>query len=186
MLAYVLAATLTMLQGTPVDTASTYGAVLNDIRTSHPGLPVVLAESRSAVQCMPHCEARLRQPDGGAASNPSSVPLSNHSQSLIRTLREMGLVQEWCKVPDGAFGCDGHPDHLFVGLGEISEAPAGGPPKVEGALWVKAALLVPGASSCEADDRTCRHPDGYGIWYLVGPEKDGTVKVLQRLPAFFL
>lgn len=169
---------------THVDTAAIYSVLLRKVRDAYPGLPILLAETRSGVACMPHCGARFR---GGAGGTEPPTSSQDHSPALIQLLRDRGLVQATCIVPERTFGCLGHPGELFIGLGEIQTAPPRGPLPVEGGVWVKVALLVP----CETDCRTPApgepyFPDGFGLWFLLKPRADATWEVVGSEPAFAL
>jgi hypothetical protein len=169
----------------PADTAAAYVVILEQIRAEHPGLPVVLAETRSGVACMPHCGARAA--GGHRTGDRRDTTSSWHSAEVIRQLRDAGLVQATCEVPERTFGCTGYPGHLFVALGEMQESPPRGPRRVDGGLWVKAAILVPGKEPClPRDPGEPYYPDGFGYWFLLVPQEDGAWKSVKRLPAFFL
>jgi hypothetical protein len=176
----ILVAALALLQGTPQDTTDIYSVVLREIRTEYPGLPVVLAETRSGVACMPHCGAQLREPDQTARPEERDPRVDVHSAATVQQLRERGLVQETCAVQQNTFGC-GPAGNLFVGLGSIEESPRNGPPPVEGALWVKAAVLVPCTKSGGGG---CRIPEAMGWWFLVSAAAGCEWNVVRRLPAF--
>ena len=180
----LLIATLGALQLSSPDTAAAYTAVLRQIRTEYAELPVVLAETRSGVACMPHCGAELREPGQSKPVVSASAPPEDHSPGVVRVLREHDLVQATCAVRQASFGCADHPDHLFVGLGALEERPRRGPPPVEGAFWLKAAILVPG--TCASTPGQGRNvPEAVGWWFLVSPAgTDGEWRVVRRLPAF--
>lgn len=179
----MLVVAVALLQTVPVpDTAEVYTVVLQEVRNDYPALPVVLAESRSGVACMPHCGADLR--DAGQTALPERLEADpmTHSPALLARLRERGVVQATCVVEPASFGCAGHPGHLFVGLGTIQRAPPGGPPAVQDAFWVKAALLAP--SAADGGDDGCGVPDALGWWFLVTPTERGEWRIVRRLPAF--
>lgn len=176
----MLVAALALLQGPSRDTSEIYSVVLRELRAGHPGLPVVFAETRSGVACMPHCGAQLREPGQTARLEERNVPPTLHPAATIQQLRSRGLVQETCLPELGSFGC-GPAGHLFVALGSIEKSPSDGPPPVEGALWVKAAVLVP---CTESEGERCRVPEGLGWWFLVSFAAGCEWSVLRRLPAF--
>jgi hypothetical protein len=170
----------------PIDSAAVYAPILEELRAEYPHLPIVLSETRSGVECMPHCGAELREPDGGWVPR-SAAEAVDHSSALIEALRSGGLVDASCPVQPRVFGCADHPRHLFVALGEISARPAAGPPEVEGAVWVKVAILVPCDIRCpSADPDEPYFPDGFGLWYLLQPDRAGGWQVVRRTPAFFI
>ncbi len=158
-----------------------YTAVLQELRNAYPALPVVLAETRSGTACMPHCGARLRAPEQAGPEQTADPGSVDHSGALLESLRERGVVQAVCEVKPGVFGCAEHPDHLFVGLGELERSPERGPPPVEGGFWIKAAVLVPSSAGAKGD--ACDGPEALGWWFLVVPGEDGW-RVARRLPAF--
>jgi hypothetical protein len=176
----ILVAALALLHGTPQDTTDIYSIVLREIRTEYPDLPVVLAETRSGVSCMPHCGAQLRELGQTVGPEERTADTDVHSAATVQQLRELGLVQETCEVQQNTFGC-GPAGHLFVGLGSIEKSPRNGPPPVEGALWVKAAVLVPCAAS---GGEECRVPEALGWWFLVSADSGCEWSVVRRLPAF--
>lgn len=176
----ILVAALALLHGTPQDTTGIYSVVLREIRTEYPGLPVVLAETRSGVACMPHCGAQLREPDQTAGPESRNAGTDVHSAATVQQLRELGLVQETCGVQQNTFGC-GPAGHLFVGLGSIEQSPHNGPPPVRGGLWVKAAVLVP---CTESEHEGCSVPEALGWWFLVSADSGCEWSVVRRLPAF--
>jgi hypothetical protein len=178
-----------MLQGYgATDSADVYAAILQDVRREYRGLPVALAETRAGVACMPHCGARIRDPDGAAA--PEAPPGDgDHSPALLRDLRSRGLIDHVCAVVASRFGCSDYPGHLFVALGDLSAAPTGGPAAVDGAVWVKAAFLVPctHARRCPQPGSDAPYfPDAFGTWFLLKPGPDGNWHILRRAPAFFV
>lgn len=168
------------------DTVEIYSAVLEATRAEVPGVPVVLAETRSGVACMPHCGARLRSP-GESPGPEERVEPQDHSGAVLQRLLGRGLIQATCEVPESTFGCAGRPGHVFVGLGEIQASPPRGPGPEAGGLWVRAAFLVPCMTRCAASDTgRPRTPDAYGYWYLLRPGETGRWRVIKRLPAFFI
>lgn len=182
MLMYGLVAAALAVRTPPVDTVAVYATILREVRMRHPDVPVVLAETRSGVECMPHCGAIFQNgPEPGQrahAENPR-----DHSREVIRRLREQALIDTTCAVPADVFGCGTiHPGHLFVALGEIRESPPGGPrPEAEG-FWVRVALLEPEGAASGSDASAT--PDAYGIWTLVRREADCSWTVVKILPAF--
>lgn len=173
------------------DSTEVYAAILQEVRREYRGLPVVLAETRAGVACMPHCGARLRDPDGAVAPEAPEAQLADgdHSPELLRVLRSRGLIDHVCAVDASRLGCSGYPGNLFVALGELSAAPTGGPAPVDGAVWVKAAVLVPCtyARRCpRAGSDDPYFPDAFGIWFLLAPDPDGTWRIIRRVPAFFV
>lgn len=169
MLALALAAALSVHGGPQVDSLAIYAALLQEVRTHYPGVPVVLAQTRSGVACMPLCGARLRDPDAPAPADttPGPAPVA-HSDGLLRQLRERALIDATCRVPADTFGCEGtFPGYIFAGLGEIQESPPRGPPRVEGGVWVKLALLVPCTTNCRTPGPDEPYfPDAFGYWSL--------------------
>ena len=180
MLMLLLAAGLAMQTGPLPDSAAIYSVLLRGVRAENPGVPVVLAETRSGVECMPHCGAILDGEPGVEAAEHTA----EHGAELAKTLRERGLIEATCRASPNTFGCAGHPGHIFVGLGEISERPRSGPPPVEGPYWVKVALLLPCGASCASAGPA--HLDAFGYWALVRRRADGTWHMVRRLPAFVL
>lgn len=175
------------LQQPPVDTAAVYAGVLEVVRAERPALPVVLARTRSGVACMPLCGAGLRDPDRPPEPERNSIAATEHSPAVIRRLMERGLVDATCDAAPRTFGCRGFREHLFVALGEVQESPVAGPRPVEGGVWVKVALLAPCGERCPKPGSDEPYfPDGYGLWYLLKPGEDGSWKVAERMPAFFL
>lgn len=169
---------------TAVDSAAVYELLLHDVRATHPQMPIVLAETRSGVACMPHCGARVT----GEFANDERGHLRaavNHSPGLLAELRRRGLIDATCTVPEATFGCGGHPGHLFVALGAVESAPAHGPAHVRGAFWVRVAVLVPCTTNCPASGSPDNYfPDAYGTWYLVARVADGRWAIKARQPAF--
>jgi hypothetical protein len=166
----------------PVDTTAIYSAVLAQLHTEYPATPFVLAETRSGVACMPHCGVAFR----GASPGDSSTA-QDHSPALMEQLRQAGLIDATCTVPERTFGCAGPAGHIFVALGEVQTSPPDGPPAVEGGYWVKVALLVPCARGCApADSGDGAMPNGFGYWELVKQDDRGAWQVARRLPAFAL
>lgn len=182
MLSILVIAALAAFSEPKVDTAAVYAAVLSDIRAEHPGVPIVLAETRTGVECMPHCGARFQENALSAAAGPAGTPRV-HGAGVIRSLRHRELIDATCTVKPRVFGCLGYAGHIFVGLGEISGSPRYGPPEVKGAYWVQVALLVPCKVRCEAGRAS---PDGFGYWVLVHQQNDGSWRTGRRQPTFAL
>lgn len=178
---------LSFVLGAPVlDTAEVYAPILQEVRRQYRGIPIALAETRSDVECMPHCGAQLRDP--GSAFQPDTARARiDHSESVLRSLRARGLIDVSCRVREMTFGCGDYPGFLFVALGAVSPAPVGGPAQVDGAVWVKAAFLVPCmyAGRCpRPDSHDPYFPDATGVWFLLQPGTDGEWQVIRRVPAF--
>lgn len=168
-----------------VDSVEVYSTILEQVRAEFPGRPVALATTRSGVECMPLCGVRLRNPDEGAGETAPATSAVDHSVALLESLRARGLVQAACTVREGWYGCPDHPEHLFVGLGEISRRPTSGPEPVPGGVWVKVALLVPCTEHCAAGRAGEHdHPEALGYWYLLRQGTDGTWTVMRRAPGF--
>ena len=172
--------------GEPVDSLEIYSALLQKIRGAYPGFPVLLAETRSGVACMPHCGATYRgRPVDERSTN--AVEPQDHSPELLRRLLDRGLVQATCVVPERTFGCLGRRGQIFVGLGEIQASPPGGPRPVEGGVWVKVVLLLPCTVDCRPREPGEPYfPDGFGLWFLLKPHGDATWEVVTTEPAFSL
>jgi hypothetical protein len=165
------------------DSVAIYSVILEQVRADHPGTPVVMAETRSGVSCMPHCGAAL----AGEPPRHAREAQTSHSRQSIRRLRKRGLINATCPPVRGTFGCPGHPRHIFVGLGDIAQNPPDGPPAANGGYWVKVALLVPCAADCASRGEESAHPNGFGYWAFVQrPTTGGTWCVTRRLPAFAL
>ena len=165
----------------PPDSVAIYSVVLQQVRADHPGTPVVMAEARSGVACMPSCGASLV---GDTQPRAHEIQTS-HSRELSRTLRERGLIDATCPPVPDTYGCPSHPRHLFVGLGDISRNPANGPPAENDGYWVKVAVLVPCAADCMSRAQASEHADGFGYWALVQRASEGGMwRVTRRLPAF--
>jgi hypothetical protein len=173
--------------GSPVpDPAEVFPPILQDVRRQYRGIPVAMAETQSDVECMPHCGAQLRDPD--SSFRPDTVRAQvDHSEAVLSALRARGLIDVSCRVQESTFGCGDYPGFFFVALGEISAAPAGGPARVEGAVWVKAAFLVPClyTGRCPPPDSDDPYfPDAFGVWFLLQPGFDGAWQIIRRVPAF--
>lgn len=183
MLAALLLA-LSLQPGPEPDSVQVYAAILTQVRAAYPDLPVLLSETRAGVECMPHCGARLRDPDGGVFRL-AEVPTGDHSPELLRRLKDLSLVDSTCLVQERVFGCLRHPRFLFVALGEISEAPKRGPAPVAESVWVRTAFLVPCRVDCrERSADEPYFPDAFGLWFLLRPRPDGSWEVVRTVPAF--
>jgi hypothetical protein len=165
----------------PVDSVAVYSAILSEVRTHRPGLPIVLGDSRSGVACMPHCPANFREGVLADQQEHRDGP-TTHSPEVLSALLKRGLIEAWCKTPDATLGCHGHPGHMFIGLGTISAAPSRGPPPEQDGLWVRVAFLLPGSCDHVEEEAAC-FPDAFGFWYLM-TEEDGAWSVKRRWPAF--
>lgn len=180
----LLAVAITQAPG--VDSVQVYAAILTAVRRAYPELPVVMSETRAAVQCMPLCGANLRDPDAPDII-PRTVPIpeGDHSPELLAKLTDLRLVDVTCPFEEGVFGCSPLPRHLFVALGEIQEKPLRGPHPEAGAVWVRAAFLVPCIHNCPeiTADRPF-FPDAFGLWFLLRPRGDGSWEIVRNLPAF--
>ena len=173
------------LQLTPVDSAAVYATLLERLRAEYPEFPVVLAETRSGVGCMPICGAALREPDRPAPPPAPPVEARAHSPELIGRLRSRGLVDATCEARALTFGCKGYPRHLFVALGEIQPTLPQGRRPVEGGVWVRMAVLVPCTTDCPRPGSTDPYfPNGYGLWFLLTPGENGAWEVVGREPWF--
>jgi hypothetical protein len=187
MLMKFLVVALASLHEPSVDTAAVYSVLLQDVRAHHPGLPVVLAETRSGVDCMPLCGATYQGAPLAREGEHGRDPPESHSAALLRDLRSRGLAEATCVVPERTFGCRDHPGHLFVGLSEIREKPPHGPSPVDGGWWVRVAVLVPCRENCGSRQANePQFPDGYGYWTLLRRGADGAWRLVGRQPAFFL
>jgi hypothetical protein len=183
MLASLLLA-LSLQQSPGVDSVQVYAAILNRVRDAYPELPVLMSETRKGVACMPHCGAQLRDLDAEPA-DAAETPTGNHSSQVLDSLRRLELIDRTCPVQERVFGCLGHPGYLFVALGEISEAPDGGPAPVRGGVWVRTAFLVPCTTNCrERSADEPYFPDAFGLWFLLQPREDGTWEIVRNVPAF--
>jgi hypothetical protein len=170
--------------GPAVDSVAVYSAILSQVRSEYPGQEITLSETRSGVECMPHCGAMLRDP-GGVAPEPAVGPAPvNHSPGLLRALRQRRRIEATCAVRPDDFGCSEQPRRLFVALGEISSAPRRGPAPVEGGVWVQVAFLVPDACGTGTRAAESSFPDAFGYWYLLRQNDDGAWIVIQRAPWF--
>jgi hypothetical protein len=166
-----------------VDSVAVYAEILRQVRTEFAADSLVLAKTRSGVDCMPMCGARLRSPDGAGSIVTDSAQIQ-HSVALLDSLRALRLVEYTCAVRDQWYGCPDYPEHLFVALGEITSEPRRGPEPVMGGVWVKVALLVP----CKADrpdpaGDPC-HADALGYWYLLQQKAGGGWTIVRRAPGF--
>jgi hypothetical protein len=175
---------VTAYRASDVDSLAVYSAVLQQVRNEFPAHAIVLAETRSEVACMPICGAALRDP-GGTAEPAPRIPKVDHSPALLARLRERGLIAATCVVPELHYGCADNVGRLFVALGEIAAAPAGGPAPEEGAVWVKVAFLVPCVRDCPTPGSESRHvPDAFGYWYLLRADACGSWTIVRRAPGF--
>jgi hypothetical protein len=183
----LLLLTLGFRSGAPVpDPVAVYAPILQEVRSQYPGIPIAMAETRSDAECMPHCGAQLRNPDSGFRPGTVRVRV-DHSEEVLGALRAHGLIDVSCRVRESTFGCGDYPGFFFVALGEISAAPMSGPARVEGAVWVKAAFLVPClyTGRCPPPDSDEPYfPDAFGVWFLLQPEASGAWQIIRRVPAF--
>ena len=156
---FALAGVLLLGPQTPVDTVAVYDAVLHEIRTEHPSLPVALS---------------ARPWDAEPCAAPCAEP-KPHSDRVLRRLRSEGVVDAVCVVPENHLNCPTEARKLFVALGRIrSTAPAGLETR-PGGVWVRATTIVP----CGSD---CRVPEIIARQYLLTRDDTGTWRIRDTKP----
>ena len=146
-----------------LDTVAVIGGVIAEVRADHPRLSVAL-DSQFVDHCTPSmCGGwtRIEQP---------FLP------GLADTLRQRGLVEEFCRPTASATRC-GRRGSLYVSVSRIYDCPhPAAPGSMEPGVWVQVTVYAPCGPGCPSDF--------HGTWYRLASGADGKWRIVEARPTF--
>lgn len=164
---YLLSLLLALPPQPQVDTTAVYSVVLQQLRSEHPGGPILLSETWADLHCRVYCA--------------DTVQTSGPHRRVIEELRLKGLVDGSCHPSAGSCATAGSA-HGFVALSPIGTERVGIPPHLgftewplqPGDVWVLVHKSIPCRQSA------C-HADTLAWLFLLRPGPDGSWAVHRRV-----